>query len=344
MDDLVGVTEVGYKAKMMNVLINIKTAEKGLQFGAKKCKSMLIGKNSKNVLKSELSVDTWSLEHKENRETGNTELVETYTGPKEISNCTEQKYLGFVISSTGDNMANIRAIRNKSYGVIRKIFSKLNELNLQKYYFECGIIFLNVMLRSSILYASETYYNLKENQIRQLERIEDNYMRQLLKTKKSCPIAQLYLELGQVPVRFDIIKLRLYFLKYILHQDPGSNVLKMYHLQLENPKRGDWASSVKKNLEDLNIYLSNEEIKMMSKYKYKSLVKKKCKEKALEYLISKRGKKGQDIKYKSLKMAEYLLPNEQLSIEDKRNIFEIRNMMTDIPSNFTTGKNMKMID
>ena len=172
MDDLVGVTEVGYKAKMMNVLINIKTAEKGLQFGAKKCKSMMIGKNSKNVLNSELSVDTWSIEHKENRETGNTELVETYTGPKEISNCTEQKYLGFVISSTGDNMANIKAIRNKSYGVIRKIFSKLNELNLQKYYFECGIIFLNVMLRSSILYASETYYNLKENQMRQLERIE----------------------------------------------------------------------------------------------------------------------------------------------------------------------------
>ena len=111
----------------------------------------------------------------------------------------------------------------------------------------------------------------------------------------------------------------------------------MYHLQLENPKRGDWASSVKKNLEDLNINFSNEEIK----YIYKGLVKK-CKEKALEYLISKRGKKGQDIKYKSLKMAEYLLPNEQLSIEDKRNIFEIRNMMTNIPSNFITGKNMKM--
>ena len=179
--------------------------------------------------------------------------------------------------------------------------------------------------------------------MRQLERIEENYMRQLLKTKKSCPIVQLYLELGQVPVRFDIIKLRLYFLKFILHQNPENNVLKMYHLQLENPKRGDWASSVRKNLEELNINLSNEEIKTMSKYKYKSLVKKKCKEKALEYLISKRGKKGRDIKYKSLKMAEYLLPNEQLSVEEKRNIFEIRNRMTNIPSNFTTGKNMNMI-
>ena len=45
---------------------------------------------------------------------------------------------------------------------------------MRKYYFECGMLFMNVMLRSSILYASETYYNLKENEIRQLERVEEN--------------------------------------------------------------------------------------------------------------------------------------------------------------------------
>ena len=43
-DDLVGVTEAGYKAQQMNTFINVKTAEKSLQFGASKCKSLLIGK------------------------------------------------------------------------------------------------------------------------------------------------------------------------------------------------------------------------------------------------------------------------------------------------------------
>ena len=37
-DDTIGVTEVGYKAQMMNAFFNVKTAEKGLQFGVKKCK------------------------------------------------------------------------------------------------------------------------------------------------------------------------------------------------------------------------------------------------------------------------------------------------------------------
>ena len=73
-------------------------------------------------------------------------------------------------------MENIRAVKRRSIGIIRKIFSKLESLNLQKYYFECAMIFMNVMLRSSILWGSESYYNLKEQEIRQLERIEENFM------------------------------------------------------------------------------------------------------------------------------------------------------------------------
>ena len=56
-------------------------------------------------------------------------------------------------------MANIRQMKNKSLGVIRKIFNKLNSLNLKQYYYECAFILMNVMLRGSCLYASEMYYN-----------------------------------------------------------------------------------------------------------------------------------------------------------------------------------------
>ena len=47
--------------------------------------------------------------------------------------------------------------------------------------------------------------------------------------------------------------------------------------------------------------------------------------------MKKRGKKGMQIIYQEIKMSEYLLPNEQLSIDDQRNIFGVRNKMTDIP-------------
>ena len=36
-DDIVGITEAGFRAQQLNSVINIKTAEKSLQFGVKKC-------------------------------------------------------------------------------------------------------------------------------------------------------------------------------------------------------------------------------------------------------------------------------------------------------------------
>ena len=154
-DDMIGVTEAGYKAQQMNALINTKTAEKGLQFGVTKCKSMVVGKDTEDVLFTDLTVDKWSTSHSYDSETGEDVLEEVYEGPVTIERTEQQKYLGFVLSSKGDNMVNINCMKMKSKGIIRRIFSKLESLNLQKYYFECAMVFMNTMLRSSILYGCE---------------------------------------------------------------------------------------------------------------------------------------------------------------------------------------------
>ena len=167
--------------------------------------------------------------------TGETDLVEKYEGKIKIDKTESQKYLGFILSSKGDNMKNITNLKNKSIGITRKLFTKLESLKLKKYYFECAIIFLNAMLRSSILYASETYYGLSEYQTRQIERIEENFLRKLFKTSRGCPISQLYLEAGHIPERFQIMKNRLLFLKYILKQDSESLINKFLRLQLKTP-------------------------------------------------------------------------------------------------------------
>ena len=113
----------------------------------------------------------------------------------------------------------------------------------------------------------------------------------------------------------------------------------MFHLQLENPKRGDWPSMCKKNLKYLNINLTIQEIKDMSITYYTRLVRNKCRETAYSYLMQKRGKKGSEMEYKEIQMADYLLPNDHILIEEQRSIFAMRNMMTDIPSNFISEKN-----
>ena len=325
------------------MFLNVKTAEKSLQFGPTKCKSMLVGKPSQFVLNSDLHVDSWKVSYQDNIQTGELDLIETFDGQVLKEKTTSQKYVGFVLSSTGDNMINIRHMKNKSIGIIRQILTKLESLHLQKYYFECAIIFMNSMLRSSILYAAETYYNLKEQELREIERIEEGFLRKLMKTSKNCPIAQLYLSLGIMPARFQIMKMRLMFLKDIMDEKENSLVRQFYELQLRKPIKGDWASTCAENLEELKIRLSNNEIRNMKRNQFKNILNMKINELGFRYLLKKRGKKGQEVEHFTLRMADYLAPNNSgMTIEEKQQLFAIINRMVNISYNFPQNKTVDL--
>ena len=136
-------------------------------------------------------------------------------------------------------MENIRHIKTKAVGIIRQNFYRLKSLKLQKYYFECAIILMNCLLRSSILYAAETYYNLSEKELREIERIKKGFLRKLLKISKGCPIMQLYLMVGIIPERFQIMKMRIMFLKYMSNENKKSLIRKYNELQVQKPTKGD---------------------------------------------------------------------------------------------------------
>ena len=77
----------------------------------------------------------------------------------------------------------------------------------------------------------------------------------------------------------------------------------------------------------------------MSKNNFKNLLKTKVRNNAFQYLIDKQRSKGSEIEYSELKMADYLLPyNRSISIDQKRQIFSIRNRMINIPANFQKGQ------
>ena len=83
---------------------------------------------------------------------------------------------------------------------------------------------MNSLLRSSILFAAEAIYSIKEKESRLLERIEEEMLRNFVKTERGCPIYQLYFEFGVVPARFKIKRMKLVFYQYILNQQENSLV------------------------------------------------------------------------------------------------------------------------
>ena len=188
-----------HQSHEMNSLINQKSAEKRLQFGISKCKTILVGKSVKNFHKNPLFVDSWNTSYTPTGQGGDSLLTESYGGEVTMERSNQYKYMGHCISNSNNNMVNINAIKIKSIYIKKKIYSTLESLKLGKYYFECGILLMNSLLRRSILYSAETYYNSNEKEIREFEKIEEDYLRNLINTERGCPISQLYLEFGQYP-------------------------------------------------------------------------------------------------------------------------------------------------
>ena len=243
-------------------------------------------------------------------------------------------YLGHVMSQDGNNLPNIIHKKNKSIGTQKKIVKLVEPLAL--YTFESAVIYIEALLRSSILYASETMVNLKESEYRALEKIEESVLQKIFQTTRSCSRHLLYLESGMTPARFQVQRQALNLLQYIVQQPTHSLLYKVFEALEKHPTRNDWLTGAKKSLQAFEINLTVQEIKIMKPTKFKNLVKIQASKAAFEYLLDKqaKGKKGKLIQYEKLELADYLLPECSISVKDKIELFAYRCEMNDLPNNF----------
>ena len=107
---------------------------------------MFVGKRNQSDLSGDLTVDQWSTNYISEGISGGYSLTESYEGKAKLEKVNQWKYLGFIISNSKNNLPNIREIKRKSIGTVKKILDRLKCLNLYQNYFECSIIFDNIML------------------------------------------------------------------------------------------------------------------------------------------------------------------------------------------------------
>ena len=80
--DTIGISQAGYKAAQFNNYMNVKSADKYLQFGYDKCRAMVVGKKSESYHIPKLQVDTWNTHH--TKEGG---IIEYFAGKKDMQVC-----------------------------------------------------------------------------------------------------------------------------------------------------------------------------------------------------------------------------------------------------------------
>ena len=165
--------------------------------------------------------------------------------------------------------------------------------------------------------------------------MDEILLRKILETPSSTPKCMLYLETGCKPIRFIIQARRVNFLHYILKEDKSSLISRIFHAQNAQPGKNDWAVMILKDLQELEIRLSFEEIRTKSKATFKSLVERASSKRALSFLLEEKNKmrKVSHISICELVVQKYLF-SQVKNLRIAKFIFHIRTRMLNIKANY----------
>ena len=332
-DDLLSISECGVESVKSNAFLNSKTNIKKLQFGGEKCYKLHIGK--KKHLCPELHVDSWKLQKKDEKESGIKNLKDVFDGDFKMESKEDVKYLGDIITTDGTNVKNVESRRAKASGAVKQILSILEEICFGPFYFEIAMVLRNSLLVSSLLTNSEAWYGLTKHDVDTLESADLLLLRRIFEVPFSCPKEMFYLETGCLPLSYIIIIRRLIFYHSILHEDQNSLIYNFLQSQTKCPVKGDWILDVQKNLSELGITESEDQIRTMSKFRFQAKVRKAVRHKALYDLLKLKNthSKVKHINYSELEMQVYL-KSELMSNHEAKFLFHSRSRMLPVKSNY----------
>ena len=260
-DDVAAIGKCGINSVMLNSFINTKIKADKLTFGENKC-------------------------HKLHIENGkfDSECLDLMVQNSEMSTVKTIKYLGEQENNNGKNDINIEERCKKGLGINSQTLGLVKEISLGNHFFEIGLLLRDSNLINGIMYNSEAWYGVLQRHIEKMEKVDEAYLRSLLDAHSKTPIESLYIETGKMPLRFILQKRRLIYWHHLVNLKNDSLLKKFYEAQLNQPVKGDWVTLLKKDKDDFQIKFTDEELKGISKSKFKKIIKKKANKIAIEYL------------------------------------------------------------
>ena len=156
---------------------------------------------SKKLTLSETKCHTIHIQRQQNREK---ECVKLKVHNKEMLESNRQKYLGDIVDKSGKIKNTIEDRKSKGFGIVSDILAILNDIPLGKHKIEIGLMLRQAMLINGVLFNSEAWHAIKENEVKILESVDEHLLRSIVGAHAKTPVEFLYLETGTMPIRFII--------------------------------------------------------------------------------------------------------------------------------------------
>ena len=287
---------------------------KKLKFSGSKCYWMVLNRKTKNGTIPILRIDEENI----------------------VLQASEIIYLGDVFNELGNNDGLIADRVRRGTQAMITIASLMAEIEVGSHHVEIMLLLYRALFLSTMLFNSQTWSNLRKKDIDCLRTLQLKFLKRILGVASSTPNAFTFLELGVLPIEYEIEKRQIMFLHRILQMDPADPVFQLFEEMQKFSEAGEknWWTGVEKCLGKYKLPTDFDKIKSMTKESFSTLVKKAVTRTALESLkVECAGlKKTAVLKYDSLKLQEYL---SVLHRSHSKIIFKWRCQTLDIKSHST---------
>ena len=182
-------------------------------------------------------------------------------------------YLGDHFNRQGNISDLCKERVTKANGTTIELCSLCKGINMGNKQIESMLLLYKTVFIQRLIYNCEAWSTLTPKNHLILQTSQLTYLRNVLEVSKATPIAAMYLELGILPVMYEIEMRQLLFFKRILDKKHDDPCLLTYNEMLKFKNETNWANNVPGLRRDYNLPLNNDSIKKMSVSHWKYFVK-----------------------------------------------------------------------
>ena len=243
--------------------------------------------------------------------------------------------IGDIFNSRGNNDGLIADRIKRGTKAMITIASLMAETEVGVYHVSVMLLLYRSLFLSTTLFNSQAWSNLRKKDIDELRRLQLKFLKRVVGVASSASNSFTFLELGVLPIEYEIEKRQLMYLHKILQLSSSDPVSQMFWEMKKFHEAGErnWWSGIVSCLSKYGLP-GLDQIKELSKDCYSRKVKQVITEFALEQLQTEcRGlKKTANLNYGSLKLQDYL---SYLYPSQARLVFKWRSQTLDIKSHLT---------
>ena len=285
-DDLLDMSQDVSDAEKANINAVAFSCLKKMLFNAQgKCKGMIVNKKSSDAQPSMFIRD------------------------KRIELLSHVDYLGDIFQQNGRNSELVKDRLKRGLKVILKIEAIMSEVQFGKHTIIVSLLLYKALFLSSILFNSQAWRNFTKKDFSELQTLQLRLLKKLVSAPSSISSSFLFLELGILPIKFEIHKRQLTFLHHIVNLTADDPEKMLYENMKRLPFEANWLSDVLKLAAQYSINIEEQRLKSISKDTFKSRVKSAINEYAFNELKAEciTQSKTKNLIYNMFEMQPYLM-------------------------------------